>query len=63
MATFLDVLSDVPVVLVVQRRGRFSVEESTSSVRRGLFLELLILDELTNGSPIELFLERFFDHL
>ena len=35
MATFLDVISEVPVVLVVHRRGRFSAEESMSSVRRG----------------------------
>ena len=35
MATFLDVISEVPVVLVVHRRGRFSAEASMSSVRRG----------------------------
>ena len=36
LATFLDVISEVPVVLVVHRRGRISAEESMqSSVRRG----------------------------
>ena len=32
---FMDVISEVPVVLVVHRRGRISAEESMSSVRRG----------------------------
>ena len=32
---FMDVISEVPVVLVVHRHGRFSAVESMSSVRRG----------------------------
>ena len=61
MAPFLDDVSEVAVVLVVHRRRRFSTEESMLS--RGLFWELFNLDALTNGSPKELVLERFFDHL